>query len=145
MNKAILDTDIFSEVLKAKNAIVRSRSATYRQTFRRYTIAAPSVVEIVGGLAHANQYQKLAGFRLMLKSVEVLPLGSVEADLAGQITGVLARAGTPVGVIDPMIAAVAIVHQLTLVTGNTQRFERIAALAYPLRLDNWRFPPSSPA
>lgn len=138
MNKALLDTDIFSEVVKGKNAVVRSRSAAYRQTFVRYTIAAPTIVEIVDGFTHKNQLQQLQRFRLLLQLVEVLPLHSAEADLAGEITGGLARLGTPVGVIDPMIAAVAITHRLTLVTGNTRHFERVAALGYPLALDNWR-------
>ncbi|MGL4514964.1 MAG: PIN domain-containing protein [Lacipirellulaceae bacterium] len=138
MNKALLDTDIFSEVLKGKDAAVRLRSIAYRKAFGRYSIAAPSVTEIVGGLTQARHEQQLEAFRQMLRSVEVFSLGAIEADLAGEITGALARVGTPVGVIDPMIAAVAISRRLTLVTGNTQHFERIAALGYPLSLDNWR-------
>lgn len=70
--------------------------------------------------------------------MEILPLRSVEADLAGEITSSLAATGDTIGVIDPLIAAVAVVNKLTLVTGNTQHFQRIVTLGYPLRLDNWR-------
>ncbi len=37
-----------------------------------------------------------------------------------------------------MVAAIALRHDLTLITGNLSHFERIASLGYPLRLDNWR-------
>lgn len=138
MNKALLDTDIFSEILKGKNAAVRTRSIDYRRAFGHYTIAAPSVAEIVRGFTQRSQSRQLASFRQSLPQVEVLSLGAQEADLAGEITGKLTQHGTPIGVIDPMIAAVAIVNELTLVTGNTQHFEKIVALGYPLALANWR-------
>jgi len=37
-----------------------------------------------------------------------------------------------------MIAAIALRHGLVLVTGNTDHYQRIQALGYPLKLDNWR-------
>jgi tRNA(fMet)-specific endonuclease VapC len=41
-------------------------------------------------------------------------------------------------VIDPLIAATAVFHGLTLVTGNLKHFERVQKLGYALELDNWR-------
>jgi predicted nucleic acid-binding protein len=38
----------------------------------------------------------------------------------------------------PMIAAIALRHSLTLVTGNLSHYQRIQALGYGLKLDNWR-------
>ena len=60
------------------------------------------------------------------------------ADLAGQIAGDLDRVGRPIGRCDPMVAAVAIIHGLELVTGNTPHYQRIQQLGYPLTLVNWR-------
>ncbi len=37
-----------------------------------------------------------------------------------------------------MIAAIAIQHNLVVVTGNTAHYERIQKLGYSLKLDNWR-------
>jgi predicted nucleic acid-binding protein len=37
-----------------------------------------------------------------------------------------------------MIAALALCHDLTLVTGNVAHFQRIQTLHYNLKLDNWR-------
>ncbi len=138
MNKSLLDTDIFSEVLKNKDARVRAQATEYRKLHGRYSISALTVTEIVSGFSKANSTKELAAFRTALQAVDVFPLGREEADMAGQITGALARTGQPIGAIDPLIAAVAIINNLVLVTGNTTHFARIQALNYPLRLDNWR-------
>jgi predicted nucleic acid-binding protein len=37
-----------------------------------------------------------------------------------------------------MIAAIAIIHGLGLVTGNTAHYSRLHSLGYPLTLVNWR-------
>ncbi len=50
----------------------------------------------------------------------------------------LERTGQPIGLADSIIAAIAIQHDLTLVTGNLAHYERIQGLGYSLKLDNWR-------
>lgn len=60
------------------------------------------------------------------------------ADLAGRIFADLERTGQPIGRIDPLIAAIALQHGLTLVTGNRVHYQRIHTLNFKLRLDNWR-------
>jgi tRNA(fMet)-specific endonuclease VapC len=69
---------------------------------------------------------------------EVLDFDRPAAELAGRIAGDLERVGRPIGVADPMIAAIALIHGLELVTGNTAHFQRIQQLGYPLTLANWR-------
>ena len=49
MNKAILDTDIFSEIIKGLNQAVVTHAKTYRRAFGHDTIAAVTVLEIVQG------------------------------------------------------------------------------------------------
>ena len=44
----------------------------------------------------------------------------------------------PIGLADPMIAAIGLTHGLELVTGNTAHYQRIQQLGYPLTLVNWR-------
>lgn len=41
MDPSLLDTDIFSEVLKAKDQNVARKATAYRQQFGRYTISTP--------------------------------------------------------------------------------------------------------
>jgi tRNA(fMet)-specific endonuclease VapC len=46
--------------------------------------------------------------------------------------------GQPIGRADPMIAAIALRYDFTLVTGNLSHYQRIQALGYGIKLDNWR-------
>lgn len=101
------------------------------------------MTEIVAGYQQAQRLQQLRAFRDALAATKILPLNRLAADLAGLIMGDLARTGQPLGLVDPLIAALAITNRLTLVTGNTNHFERISALGYPLSLDNWRTTPST--
>jgi len=55
------------------------------------------------------------------------------AEQFGRLRGTLRRQGIAVSVPDLMIAAVALVHDLTLVTHNTADFQRIP----DLRLVDW--------
>ncbi len=69
---------------------------------------------------------------------EVLSLEAPAAELAGRIAGDLDRTGQTIGMADPIIAAIALEHNLELVTGNAAHFQRIVRLGYPLTLVNWR-------
>lgn len=76
----------------------------------------------------------------VLKAKDLLSFDQSCAEIAGRIYGDLDRTGQTVGRADPMIAAIAIQNDLTLVTGNQEHCERILALGYPLKLENWRQP-----
>lgn len=52
---------------------------------------------------------------------------------AGEIKANLAALGTPIGPYDLLIAAIAIVNDLTLVTHNIKEFERVSEL----RVEDW--------
>jgi len=47
MDRALLDTDIFSEVLKGVDQAVVAKATAYFSTFGRYTISTITVMEIV--------------------------------------------------------------------------------------------------
>ena len=49
MNKALLDTDIYSEVLKAVDPTVAQNAASYRQQHGVYTLSVITLMEIVQG------------------------------------------------------------------------------------------------
>jgi tRNA(fMet)-specific endonuclease VapC len=50
------------------------------------------------------------------------------AAIYGEIRAVLARAGTPIGPNDLLIAAIAVANRVTLVTHNTAEFSRVPGL-----------------
>ncbi len=140
MSKALLDTDIFSEIRRTRDHVVVANATAYPAAYSRYTISALTVMEVVLGLHLVHREQQIAQFLETLPALEVLPLDSEAATLGGRIHAELRRTGRPIGWADPLIAAIALRHDLVLVTGNTSHYQRIQALGYALRLANWRVP-----
>ena len=133
MNKALLDTDIYSEVLKAIHQNVTRSATTYRRAHGRLTFSVVTIMEIIQGLQKGGSSPKrIQTFRAAITPEEILAFDQDTADLAGLIAGDLDRVGRPIGRCDPMIAAVAIHHGLELVTGNTAHYQRIQQLGYSL-------------
>ena len=140
MDKALLDTDMLSEVLKAVDANVVTKATTYRAAFGRYTISVITLMEIVKGHHKMQREDRIQAFLNALATEEVLAFDGGCAEQAGRIYGDLERTGQTIGRADPMIAAIALQHGLTLATGNTNHYQRIQALGYPLQLEDWRQP-----
>ncbi len=96
----------------------------------------PTVVlaELYAGAYHVADptplLQKIGDF---LQDVQVLPFDEGCAEQFGKVRGSLLRRGITIPVMDLMIASVALMHDLTLVTHNTADFEGIP----DLRLDDW--------
>ena len=57
-------------------------------------------------------------------------MDDLAATKAAEIRANLAALGTPIGPYDLLIAAIAIVNNLTLVTHNTREFERVSELKF---------------
>jgi tRNA(fMet)-specific endonuclease VapC len=138
MDKALLDTDILSEVLKGRNPQVVAQAEAYLRHHAMLTVSVISVIEIVSGLQRVARSEQLERFLQALDAMEVLPVDTESAVLAGRIDGDLLRTGQPIGRADPIVAAQAITHGLVLVTGNARHYERVTALGYPLRMVDWR-------
>ena len=138
MDKALLDTDIFSEVLKGIDPHVVAQAIAYRAIFGRYTISTITVLEIVKGLHKMQREDRIQQFLDGLTTIDLLTLDVQSAEVAGRIYADLERTGQPIGRADPIIAAIALKHGLTLITGNQAHYQRIQDLGYELKLDNWR-------
>jgi len=138
MDRALLDTDTLSEILKARDQNVRSKADAYESVFGEFTNSTISVVEIVKGLHKVRRGDRVRRIVAEVGQMELLTLDLDNAQLAGQIYGELERSGQPIGRADPMIAAIAIQHGLILVTGNTNHYLRIQTLGFALEIDNWR-------
>ncbi len=139
VDKALLDTDIYSETLKAIDRNVIRNATAYRQDHGLLTISVITVMEIIQGLQKVGASpRRIQAFRSAIGLEVIRAFEQAPADLAGQIAGDLDRVGRPIGRCDPMIAAVALMHGLELVTGNTSHYQHIQQLGYPLMLVNWR-------
>lgn len=138
MKKALLDTDIFSELLKNKNLNVRENAITYFKQFDFYTISTITVFEIIKGFHKNHQEIAIQKFLDFSNELEIISSNLKSATLAGRIYADLERTGQLIGCFDPLIASIAIEQNLVLVTGNFKHYQRIQLLGYPLELSNWR-------
>ncbi len=138
MARMLLDTDMYSEVFRGRNVRVTARLAAYRNEVGRLTLSSISVMEMVEGFHRAGRVERLQAFLDDLSKEEHLPFDFQSAQIAGAIIAKLRIAGKTIGVFDPMIAAIALQHSLTLVTGNTEHYRRIQEIGYDLKLENWR-------
>ncbi len=99
----------------------------------------PTIVlgELYAGAHHVSNpaplLQKIAD---LLNDVQVLDFDHACAEEFGKVRGRLLQQGISVPTADLMIAAVALVHNLTLVTNNTADFLNIPGL----RLEDWLTP-----
>ena len=138
MTAALVDTDILSELIRAKNTRVAARATESITRGGPLAISAVTVMELAKGLEKVGRANVLDAYLSRLRPLQVLKFTAQEARLAGVIYGALERTGTSIGRADPMIAATALVHDLTLVTGNVDHYQRIRSLGHPLRVENWR-------
>jgi tRNA(fMet)-specific endonuclease VapC len=138
VNKALLDTDTFSELGKGADQSVARNAAAYRTTFGRYTLSVITIMEIVRGPQKKRATRQLQTFLTHIASEEVLSFDQAAAERAGRNEGDLERVGRPIGRADPMTAAIAWQNGMELVTGNTAPDQRIQQIGSPLVLHNWR-------
>jgi predicted nucleic acid-binding protein len=138
MSRQLLDTDILSEIVKGKDKTVAERAIAYLHAEGRFTTTAVTVAEVVYGFRRMGREDRIAAFEASLSNVDVLPFDDAAARIAGRINADLQGQGRIIGMPDVMIAAIALHHGLTLVTGNSAHFEYVRALGHELGLDNWR-------
>ncbi len=79
MKRSLLDTDIFSEILKERNLQVVQTARQYRAAFGHLTISSITVSEVAKGLRRANQDARLQTFLQNLPLKEVLPFNTERA------------------------------------------------------------------
>jgi tRNA(fMet)-specific endonuclease VapC len=140
MERSLLDADIFSEALRGRDPRIQSKADAYLDVFGRFTLSVVTVSELVDGFRRQLRDDRIATLLAEISAGkhEVIALDLRAAELAGYLFGDLHRTGQPIGGADPFIAAIAMVENVPLITGNTEHYERIQALGYPLLLGNWR-------
>lgn len=138
MQRCLLDTDIFSEVFRAEDPHVVARAETYRETVGPLTMSAVGLMELVKGMYKRQRPELIERLAPGMLDIQILPFTGETARIAGRIYAELERTGQTIGRADPMIAATAIEHGLTLVTGNRSHFQRIQDLGHPLQIEDWR-------
>lgn len=129
----LLDTNTVIAFMKGQAAVVdRIRTLDPAQL----ALCAPVEAELWFGVARSDPQrqehnrQKLA---TLLDWLPSLPFAGEATRRCGDLRAHLAAAGTPIGPYDLQIAAIALAHDLSVVTRNLREFERVPSL----RLENW--------
>ena len=129
----LLDTNVCSAHMR------RPGGLAHRFLQHSGQLAIPTIVlaELYAGAhRHPNPTRLLSLIADLLQEVAVLDFDTAYAEQFGKIRGGLLQQGISMNTVDLMIASVALVHNLTLVTHNTVDFRNIPGL----RLDDWLAP-----
>jgi tRNA(fMet)-specific endonuclease VapC len=90
--------------------------------------------ELVYGAFRSSRLEaNLKRLREFFAPFSSVPFDDRSAEHCGRIRSELSRAGTPIGALDTMIAAIARTYDLILVTHNVREFSRVVGL----RLEDW--------
>lgn len=109
-----------------------------RGTFKRHhgqlAISTVTLMELIyGAEKSSNPERNLADIEGFAARLEVLKYDQDASIHTGQLRAELARAGTPIGPYDHMIAGHARSQGLILVTNNRREFDRVPGL----RVEDW--------
>ena len=132
MKKCTLDTNIISAFLKKDLRVVR-RVSDYLESFDRLTINIISYYEILRGLKDLGNEEKLRKFEEFVQENEFISIGKDAVIKAAEIYAYLKKQGNLIEDADILMASIAIVENLVLVTNNIKHFARIESLS----TENW--------
>ena len=128
----LLDSNVWIEILKAKNRQILDRFT--RTPVSDRATCSPVRAELMHG---AEKYEtgnrRKATVAEALGKVVSLPFDDLCADRYATIRHDLERRSCVIGPMDLQIAAIALAHDLTVITGNTEEFRRV----HELKVEDW--------
>lgn len=131
----LLDTDILSNLMKRSPSSALVARVAQVPPAQQFT-SSITLGELVYG-AHrlrertATLIQKIED--ALLPNLPVLSFDAAAARRYGELRAELERMGTPIGDADMRIAAIALSHDLKVVTGNERHFQQVPEL----EIENW--------
>lgn len=128
----MLDTDTASYVIKGRSPSIDNHLRNLDPG--QVCISAVTRVELRFGVRRLSGATGLAAeVELFLSGIHTLPWDDIAADYFADVRVALERRGTPIGIMDSMIAAHARALKATLVTNNVKHFRLVKGLA----VENW--------
>jgi tRNA(fMet)-specific endonuclease VapC len=128
----LLDTNVCVKVLRGNSPQLLARFSTVAPD--EIVVSAVTRAELLYGAEKSNKpvetLEKLLAF---LKPYPSLPFDDNAAQVAGVERARLESIGLPIGPYDLLIASIALVNNLTLVTHNVREFSRVVGL----KIEDW--------
>src|SRR6185437_6147954 len=108
MDGALLDTDILSEVLKAKDRQVLARAQDYLAVHQRFAFSAITFYEVLRGLLAKRASRQLSRFLMTVNTSDILPIDLAVLRGAAELWAEAQSRGHPRDDADLIIAATAL-------------------------------------
>lgn len=132
MTAFCFDTDVISRTIRPDPPLGLVRRVGLHRLDEQLTTAI-TAAELLYGAARDPDTRRAERVRAMLASFRTVPFDGPAAKVFGPLRAELERGGQTLEANDLMIAAICLVRDLTLVTGNVRHFERVPEL----RVENW--------
>ena len=133
MKRCTLDTNIITAFLK-NDLNVLTKVSEYLDAFDCLSINIISYYEILRGLIDLGNRKKLKEFDEFIEENELISIRKGTIQKAAEIYAYLKKRGNLIEDADILIAAIALVENLVLVTDNVRHFERVDGL----QIENWK-------
>jgi tRNA(fMet)-specific endonuclease VapC len=122
----LVDTDWIIHALKGQQ---RALTTLRRLAPQRIAVSIITVAEVYEvAFNTSNPQAHLENSRGFLSPFQVLPISDAVAEIFAETRAFLRRRGQPIGDFDTLIAATALLHNLTLLTDNMRHYERVPDL-----------------
>ena len=123
----LLDTNACIHHLRYPNSPITRKLNSLDLT--NVAVSAITKAELFyGSMRSNNPTQSFRNQQEFLSLFASLPFEDQAAVICGRIRAQLATQGTPIGPFDSLIAAIALSHDLILITHNTREFSRVEGL-----------------
>ena len=134
MTRFLLDTNMAGHYINRRQGVF-DRARVEVANGNPIGIGVPVLAELVAGIEHSSSRDRnMKRLKTTLASLRLWPFDSSAAFEYGRIYAELARLGRPIGVVDMMIAAIAMTLGHCKVVSSDSDF-----LAVPgLKLEDWR-------
>ena len=129
----VLDTSTVSDYLRGNKGII----SHFRQTpWQLVYTTSITKFELEYGLNKKPKLRKAYGEQLdlLFEQIGHLEFADDDAVIAARIKDELYKAGTPIGLEDLLIGAIALNEGFTVVTSNIKYFEKIQGI----KIENWK-------
>lgn len=129
--KYMLDTNIVIYIQKELSpAIDRFNQIDPTET----CFSSIALAELIYGMEKSNRKSESKdNLEKILKTIKVVDFNPGAAAKYGQVCHYLLKCGTPIGIMDMLIASHALSMDLIMVTNNVREFERVPGL----KIENW--------
>ena len=131
MFRAMLDTNIVSELMREPRGHVRQRLDAFGADDVCMSIIAAG--ELRFSVEKSQSAKVLRQYEQVVAAIPVLGFEAPAHECYGRLRAGLLSAGRPIGPNDLFIAAHALALNLTLITANAREFSRVPGLA----VENW--------